>query len=223
MSSRTNFLVAAAGFIVDHNSIVRSNGGRQIDWAHVGEQYKETPGTAPVVVTVGVAGASANDTTVPVAALSGLIPNGTVIDLGAKKFVRLTADAAAAATSLTVSAIPTALVSGDTGTYAGVKGYGKKTLKAGTVVGDLLGGGLVGPRVVSTNPAMGVLETDATENDPAAPLSGYGVIVGGYLYENLLPEASGSPAVLLTAMKTELNTAGASKGFLFTQYGDNRA
>jgi hypothetical protein len=72
-----------------------------------------------VVVTVGVAGAAANDTTIPVAALSGPIPSGTDLDFGGKKFARTTAAAAAGATSLTVSAIPTALVSGDAATYQG--------------------------------------------------------------------------------------------------------
>lgn len=74
---------------------------------------------ANVVVTVGVAGALAGATTVPVAALSGPIPSGAVLDFGTTKFARLTAPAAAGATALTVSALPTALVSGDAATYVG--------------------------------------------------------------------------------------------------------
>lgn len=84
-----------------------------------------------VVVTVG-ANAAQGATSVTVAALSGPIPNGTVLDLGTNKFARLTAAAAAGATSLTVSALPTALVTNDTATYPGV---GRKTIAAGTAVG----------------------------------------------------------------------------------------
>ena len=74
---------------------------------------------ASVVATVGVAGAAQNATTIPVAALSGPIPSGATLDFGTNKFARLTANAAAGATSLTVAAIPTALVSGDAATYLG--------------------------------------------------------------------------------------------------------
>jgi hypothetical protein len=142
MATRTTSYVSTAGFVADAKSIVRLNGGRQIDWANVASGY---------------------------------------ID----------------ATS------------------------GKKVLKAGTVIGTLLGSGKVSPRVVTTNPAAGFLETDAVEGDPAAPLSGYGIIVGGNLFENLLPDsAGGPPRVLATAIKTELaaNTA----GFFFETYTDVR-
>jgi hypothetical protein len=85
-----------------------------------------------VVVTVGAAGALANATSVPVAALGGVIPSGATLDFGGKKFARLTVAAAAGATSLTVAALPTALVEADAATYAGTK---KKLVPAGTLVG----------------------------------------------------------------------------------------
>jgi hypothetical protein len=72
---------------------------------------------------------------VAVTALSGPIPSGTVIDLGGKKFVRLTAAAAKDAVSLAVSALATALVTNDTGTY---KGVGKKSAPSGTPIGRTL-------------------------------------------------------------------------------------
>lgn len=72
-----------------------------------------------VVVTVDTGGALANATSVPVTALSGPIPNGTTLRFGTKKFVALTAAAAAGATSLTVEAIPTALAGAETATYQG--------------------------------------------------------------------------------------------------------
>lgn len=85
-----------------------------------------------VVATVGVAGAAQGATSVPVAALSGAIPNGTVLDFGGAKFARLTAAAAAGATSLTVAALPTALVSTDAARYAGIT---QKTVPSGTLLG----------------------------------------------------------------------------------------
>lgn len=72
-----------------------------------------------VTVTVGAAGADVDDTSIPCAALSGPIPSGTLLYFGsAKKFALTTAAAAAAATSITVQALPTALVENDEATYA---------------------------------------------------------------------------------------------------------
>lgn len=85
-----------------------------------------------VVVTVGAAGAIATATSIPVAALTGAIPSGTVLNFGTNKFATLSAAAAAGATSLTVLAIPTALVSGDTARYAGV---GVRNVPSGTLLG----------------------------------------------------------------------------------------
>jgi len=90
-------------------------------------------GERAVVVTVGVAGAAGAATTVPVAALSAAIPNGTVLSFGTNKFATLNAAAAAGATSLTTLAIPTALVSGDKAVYTPAGAY--KTIPSGTVVG----------------------------------------------------------------------------------------
>ena len=88
--------------------------------------------TDSVVVVVGAAGAAGGATSVPVAALTGAIPSGTVLNFGTNKFATLSAAAAAAATSLTVLAIPTARVSGDTARYAGT---GYDTVPSGTLLG----------------------------------------------------------------------------------------
>lgn len=105
------------------------------------------------------------------------------------------------------------------GTVAGVSGTdpvtGKKFINAGAPVGATLGAGKISPRVVTTNPAIGLLETMAIEGDPAASLSGYGVIIGGSVYQNLL--AGGTPDA---ATKSELNAAGT--GFAFQTYADTR-
>ncbi len=100
-----------------------------------GSKVLATAFNAPdaVVVDVGAAGAIATATSVPVLpALSGPIPNGTVLDFGTNKFARLTAAAAAGATTLTVAALPTALVDADIATYPGVS---KKSLASGTAIG----------------------------------------------------------------------------------------
>lgn len=84
-------------------------------------------------VVVGAAGAAGAATSVPVAALTVAIPSGTVLNFGTNKFARLTVAAAVGATTLTVAAIPTALVSGDTATYPGVGAT--VTVPSGTAVG----------------------------------------------------------------------------------------
>ena len=84
-----------------------------------------------VVVKVG-ANAAGDATSVTVAALSGAIPTGEVIDLGGKKFARLTAPAAKDAVTLTVAPLATALVTGDTGKYMGT---GTKSVASGILVG----------------------------------------------------------------------------------------
>jgi hypothetical protein len=98
---------------------------------------------------------------------------------------------------------------------------GKKVLPGGTVVGTLLGAGLISPRVVTTNPATEILVSNAIEGDPSAAKSGYGTYKGGVVYEALLPDATGSPKTLPGALKTELAAAGCT--FKFEKYSDNTA
>lgn len=97
-------------------------------------------------ITVDVAGAAGNATSIPVLALAPsttaaatlisagnvLIPSGTTLNFGGKKFATLTADAKAADTSLTVAAIPTALVSGDVASYSP---FGTEFIPSGTAIG----------------------------------------------------------------------------------------
>lgn len=209
---RTNYSPTRARFVADEGSLDRNN-GRQIDWALVGEDRRQTPGQ---IVTAGATSLAA--TTLNVTALTRALPSGTVLDFGTDEFAVTTAAAAAGATTVPVRAIPMALEGGE---IAVVAGSGAKFLPAGTVIGTLLGNGKASPRIVTTNPATGILETNATDEvkSPDA-LTGYGVIVGGVIYENLLPEATGTPKVLATAVKTELAAAGT--GFSFQQYSDSR-
>lgn len=102
-------------------------GGAKLD----ATQFRKTDA---VFVDVGAAGAAGGATSIPVIALSGPIPNGTILDFGTNKFARLTAAAAAGATTLTVAAIPTALVDADTTWYAG-SSLTKATVPSGTLIG----------------------------------------------------------------------------------------
>lgn len=74
--------------------------------------------------------------------------------------------------------------------------------------------------VTKANTAMGLLATAADEESESDSLSGYGVLVGGVFYENLLPDATGTPKVLDPVYKAELQAAGVGTGFAFRQYGD---
>lgn len=203
-----------APFVADWHSVTRLGTGAQIDWAAIPDTYR----LGAVVVTVGTGGAAGGATTVPVTALAAALPQGTTLSFGGAKFARLSAAAASGETSLAVDALPTALVAGDTATY---HTGGSKFLPAGTEVGTLAGNGKLRLRVVTTNPAIGLLETNAEEDSANHAASGYGVITGGVIYENLLPGATGSPRTLAAAVKTELNANGT--GFAFQQYADSRA
>jgi hypothetical protein len=98
-------------WLVDLYSITQDT-GKQIAWNLLTDEYKR----AAFNVVVGAAGALANATTVPVDALEGPLKKGTVLYFGAKKFAVLNADAEEGDTSITVLAIPTALVDNDKAT-----------------------------------------------------------------------------------------------------------
>lgn len=166
------------------------------------------------------ADAAAAATTLTVYPLDGTIANSTTATFpGGTIQARLTANADVGATTLTVDELQFAIANNATATFGGT---GAKTIPAGTVMCQLSGGKAV-PRAVrpGSETAAYLLETTATEGDKAAALSGYGMIIGGAIYENLLPEASGSPATISSTYKTELQTAGVGTGFAFMQYADD--
>lgn len=147
---RTFEVVSRASFLADYHSVVRDNGGRQIDWAAVTAAYVDSA-------------------------------------------------------------------------------TGKKTIRAGTVMSELASGKLV-PRAIAPVvapattpvPASCILATSAQEGAVQDALTGYGVLIGAAVNENLLPDATGTPKVLPAAYKTELNAANVGTGFAFRQYEDNR-
>ena len=201
-------------FVVDQNSLVRTL-GRQMNFAGLSDRFKSGAGA----VVVGVAGAAVDATAVPVAALTAMIYAGTILRFGAKKFAKLTADAAVGATTLTVEPLAVALVSNDTA-YGG--GVGLKSVPAGTVVVELSSGQIM-PRAErpGSENAFGILETDADEDSTSDAVTGYGVLRAGSFWENFLPDATGNPKLLPSAYKTELRAQGGQ--FIFDQYADSRA
>jgi hypothetical protein len=75
--------------------------------------------------------------------------------------------------------------------------------------------------ILASRVATEILETDATDLNQAEAYTGYGSLVGGVLYENLLPDATGTPKVLPSEYKTELASADCT--FKFRQFADTRA
>lgn len=201
------------GFIADQASVQR-NTGRQIDWAQVPDKYR----TTAVLVKLN-GNVSVDATSITVDALSGAIPAGVNLHFGeAKEFVRTTAAAAAGATSITVEAVPTALEDNDEAYYGGT---GSKVIPAGTAMAELSSGKIV-PRVdrPGSETATGLLASSAAEDDESAASSGVGLVVGGVIYENILPSyVAGEP---WDTIKGELNTAGVGF-FIWESYADDRS
>jgi hypothetical protein len=75
--------------------------------------------------------------------------------------------------------------------------------------------------VVTSRSAIGILETDANETSVVEALSGYSLLVGGVVYDNLLPDAAGSPKAVPAAYKAELAAAGCT--FKYATYADSRS
>lgn len=75
--------------------------------------------------------------------------------------------------------------------------------------------------IVVSRVATEILETDATDLNLAESYSGYGSLVGGVLFVNLLPDATGTPKVLPAQYVTELKNANCT--FKFVQFADSRA
>jgi len=166
--------------------------------------------------------AVATDTAIAVADLPEEIQDAkTATYLGGSKLAKVLADAAAGATSLTVDETPLEIEDADT---AWVVGPGAKTIPAGTVMAELASG-LVKPAadVITAGgaeTATSLLETNAVEGSEGDGLTGYGQIVGGAIYQNLLPDsAHGSFATWITA----LEVAGVGTGWLWETYADDRA
>jgi hypothetical protein len=214
---RTRTVLSRPAAIADPESIVKDNGGRQVSFASLPDRYRR----GAFAVTVDTGGAAIGATAVPVVALKEAISKGRVLRFSATKFATVSADVAAGATSLPVEALLTALVAGDV-TYTGGEGN-KKYVPPMTVMVEIAAGAEAGkmvPRAVrpAAETAYGFIETGADEDSDTDAISGYGMIIGGVIYENLLPDSVAGD--LPSAYKTELQAAGT--GFAFKDYEDSR-
>lgn len=212
---RQTYYVSRLPFVVDPHTLVRTS-GRRIDWSKLGESYRPDTVVATVKLAAGAAQADVALVTDP---LPVAIPAGTLLHFGAGEFAKVTADAAAGAEALTVEAIPTALENDDEATYV-VAGSLPKRVAAGSIMAQLSSGLLI-PRAAVTGAETStcILETDAVQDDDEkVGNSGYGCIVGGVLYADLLPDAAHAS---IATWKTELRAAGT--GFVFEDYDDSRA
>jgi len=104
---------------------------------------------------------------------------------------------------------------------------GKKRIPAGTVVSEFADGSVApyGSTDATASPdetpttAIGLLASEANEDSLAEAASGYGIITGGVVWENLLPDATAGS--LAGGTKTALTNGGAE--FKYYQYEDDRA
>jgi hypothetical protein len=159
------------------------------------------PAPDAVTVTAGTGGAAQGAGAIPVVALSGPIPNGTILAFGAGEFAKLTAAAAAGAESLTVEALVNAIEEGDTATYAGVRA--DRPVPSGTFVGRTL---------VERDAGTGFGPADA--NDDELYLVAFDVDAvanpdlelyrpGSAVFENLLPGWAGMAADLKVKLRAK--------------------
>lgn len=208
---RTTYYDSLPGFVADWDSIDR-NSGRQIDWDQVGNAYRST------AFTVKANGAAAQGaTSITVDALPGALKAGTILKFGTAEFAYLTADAAAGATSLTVEALVNGIEDNDEAVFAG---DGAKSIPAGTIMAQLSGGKLI-PRasVTGSETSTCILASTASEKDGiGSGNQAYGGIVGGVIYQNLLPDYSHAS---FATWKGELDEPSVGTGWAWETYADD--
>ena len=206
------------GFIADYQSTMRLP-GRQIDFTQVPDNFR----TTAVVLTVATGGAALNATTITLAApLTQGIPANTTLNFGVGKLANVNTAALKGAATLTVDPLGAALLAGNTATYAGFDGgygyVGHKLIASGTIIAEL-STGLIIPRSLVTDgtAASGILIDTAQEFNLTDAANGYGILAGGAVYADLLPESQNAN---FATWKTELtNTV---PGFRFVKYVDSR-
>lgn len=171
------------------------------------------------------ADAIAGATSISVEALDAQIESAdTATFAGGTIGARVTVAAAKGATSVTVDELQFPIADDSTASVDGVAGRGAKFIKAGTVMAKMASKKYV-PRAVrpGSETAACLITSNASSGetgDQNVGYTGYGSIIGGSLYENLLPEAVAN--VISSTYKTELQTAGVGTGFAFFQYSDSR-
>ena len=166
------------------------------------------------------ADAAIGDVSLTVEALEVAWESADTATLPAQRiFARVTDTAAEIGdTSITVEALDGWINDGDVA-YLGT-GLSGRQVKPGTWMCELADGRIV-PRAVrpGSETAKYLLATFANEESPTDAATGYGVIAAASVYENLLPEASGSPKVSPSGYVTEARANGGY--WMMSQYSDN--
>ncbi len=215
MAGWTTYQNSMPTFVVDHNSITRGT-GVQIDWSAVPDSF--LTGTAYTITLTADADAAAEELTV--AALTVDLPLGTTLNFtGAGKFAILTAAAVVGDTTLAVEALPEALDDEDEATYR-VSNARVKSIPAGTIMAALASGKVVPRSESGAATATCLLASNAIEGQPYNALTGWGNLLGGVVYDNLLPDYGHAD---LATWKGELQAAGVGTGFSFRTYADDRS
>ena len=178
-----------------------------------------TASSNAIVVTVG-ANAAQGATSVTVTALTDnraettnttiLIPAGTLLDFtGAGKYAKTTANAMKGATTLTVEALPQALVAADTASY-NPSGSRSLYVEAGTLIGRTYAerdaGIGYGPAYVTTpDDEIHILFFDVHNafDDPECEM--YMAKAGNVVYENFLPNWASLPTAQKTFIRANYN------------------
>lgn len=163
--------------------------------------------TATITTSTPITGVS-SATSITVTPTIQDIPDNSWIHFPGGVNAQTTAAVPAGATTIPVTHIvgniPTASVGNIYGSLA-------KIILAGTAMGiaGTSDGMKMAPRVASTNPAIGLLETDAQEFPGRSDaLTGFGLIRGGIIYENMTPDGSANSGTIPSGIKTELAAAG---------------
>lgn len=160
--------------------------------------------TATITVSVPVTGVP-SPTTITVDALTANVNAGAFLDFGNDATAYVTAPALAGATTIAVSDVDVNIADN---AQAWAIGQGPKVLPAGLAVGKAgsTSGKEIYPRVLTSNPAFGLLIEDVIENLRSSGQTGYGVYEGAFVWENRLPDAVANSGTLPSAIKTELGS-----------------
>lgn len=192
--------------VVDESSIERA-GGHLVDWASVtagSDGAKRLTGLQVVSRRAdGKLQPRSHAVTLTSVVVASNVATATLVNHGFSIGEQITisgANLAYANGTVTIASVPDA----DTFTYAAT---GANATATGTIVASRV--------------AVGLIETNAAQDAREHALTGYSLIVGGVLYETLLPDATGSPKKLPAQYVTELKAAGCT--FKLVPYVDSRA
>lgn len=180
--------------------------------------FSGAPGDTDEIATVS-ADAAAGATSLTVVKLPHAIADNATANFpgtSQQSLAKVATEAAAAATSIIVDALAGHIVDNATATVT-FGGTGSKVIPAGTVMAQVTSGKIV-PRSdrPGSETATCVLETAADELGENMSLSGYGTLVAGVLYQNLMPDFANAA---WATFQTELNAAGVGH-FVWRTYAD---